>query len=192
MQSLQQVGQSTRTTPAMEWYAAYVKHHHEQKIADVLGRKGVEVFLPQQKVIRKWKDRKKTLSVPLFPSYLFLQFNLADKFRILNTPGVFFMVENAGRLCQISMDEIDSIRRIVKGGIPAQSHPYVTVGDQVRIQSGPLTGLVGILTHFKQRYRVVLTVQTLQKALSIEVELGNVERLGDSRTNLALKSEKSA
>jgi transcriptional antiterminator NusG len=162
---------------AAEWYAAYTKHQHEKKAAHLLECKGVEVFLPQQKVIHRWKDRNKTLFLPLFPGYLFLHSNLRDKFQILNTPGVFFLVENAGRACPIPRHEIDSIRRIVDSGVQAQAHPFVNKGDQVRICSGPLSGVTGMLTRFKNQYRVVLTVELLQKAVSIEVEIGNVEQI---------------
>jgi transcription termination/antitermination protein NusG len=176
--------------PVAEWYAAYVKHHHERKVADLLERKGLEVFLPQQKAVHRWKDRNKTLFLPLFPGYLFLETTLEDKFQILNTPGVFFLVENGGRACPISRQEIESIRRVVEVGAQVQAHPYVSTGDRVMIRSGPLSGVTGILTRFKNQYRVVLTVELLEKAVSIEVEIGNVERIHgpDRGHNLAAGS----
>jgi transcriptional antiterminator NusG len=170
---------------AAEWYAAYIKHQHEKKAAHLLERKGVEVFLPQQKVIHRWKDRNKAVSLPLFPGYLFLHSDLQDKFEILNTPGVFFLVENAGRACPIPGHEIDSIRRITQSGVKAEAHPFLDTGHQVRICSGPLSGVTGVLTRFKNQYRVVLTVELLQKAVSIEVEIGNVERIGEPKRSMA-------
>lgn len=178
-----------------EWYAAYIKHQHEKKAAHLLERKGVEVFLPLQKVINRWKDRNKEICLPLFPGYLFLHSNLQDKFQILNTPGVFFLVENGGRACPIPRQEIDSIRRIVESGVHAQAHPFVSTGDRVRICSGPLSGVAGMLTRFKNQYRVVLTVELLQRAASIEVEIGNVERIGESKRNhgaLAVELKRTA
>jgi transcription antitermination factor NusG len=156
-----------------------VKHQHERKAATHLQRKGVDVFLPEQKVPRVWKDRRKFLSLPLFPGYLFLRSDLRNKIEILNTPGIFFLVENAGKSCAIPDHEIDSIRRLACSGLPAREHLFVTAGDRVRVRSGPLSGVVGILTYVKNQYRVVLTVELLQKALSIEVEAANVERIED-------------
>ena len=161
------------------WYAAYVKHQHESKVADLLQRKGVEVLHPQQKVVRRWKDRRKTLLLPLFPSYVFLHSDLQDKVQILNTPGIFFLVESQGRACPIPAGEIDAIRRLVVSGVPAQPHACLASGEGVRIVNGPLTGVTGILTRFKNKYRVVLTVELLQKAVSIEVDLGSLERIGE-------------
>ena len=160
-----------------EWYAAYVKHHHERKAADLIERKGVEVFLPMQKTIRRWKDRNKLLSLPLFPGYLFVQCNLGERLSILNTPGVFFLVESAGRVCPIPREEIETIRVAVERGVHAQPHPFVATGDRVRISSGPLSGINGILTRFKNQYRVVLGVELLQKAVSVEVDIENVEHV---------------
>ncbi len=163
-----------------EWYAAYVKHQHEKKVAQLLELRGLDVFLPQQKVVHRWKDRNKTLFLPLFSGYVFLNSTLQDEIQILNTPGVFFLVASAGRACPIPRQEIESIRRITESGIQALPHPFVGTGDRVRIFSGPLSGVTGILTRFKNQYRVVLAVELLQQAVSIEVEIGNVERIPGS------------
>jgi transcription antitermination factor NusG len=177
MQSAADLGYSPIKLNSPGWYAAYVKHQHERKAADLLQRKGVEVLLPLQKVVRQWKDRKKTLSLPLFPSYLFVHSNLEDKWQILNTPGIFFLVESQGRASTITVEEIESIRRLVDSGLPAQAHPYLASGDRVQICAGPLQGVTGILDRFKNQYRVVINVEVLQKAVSIEVELSNLHRM---------------
>jgi transcription antitermination factor NusG len=177
MQSTADLGHARIQLNASGWYAAYVKHHHERKAADLLQRKGVEVLLPLQKVVRQWRDRKKTLSLPLFPSYLFVHSNLEDKWRILNTPGIFFLVESQGRASTIPLEEIESIRRLVASGLPAQAHPYLTSGDRVQICAGPLQGVTGILDRFKNQSRVVINVEVLQKAVSIEVEFSNLRRV---------------
>jgi|SRR5580658_1747165 transcriptional antiterminator NusG len=168
-----------RGTTATEWFAAYVKHQHERRAALHLEGRGVEVYLPQREVIHRWKDRHKRLLQPLFPGYLFLRSDLRDKFQILNTPGVFHLVESGGHACPIPEQEIGWIRRITESGAQAQPHPLLSTGDRVRICNGPLAGVTGVLTRLKKQYRVVMTVEVLQKALSVEVEISNVERTGD-------------
>jgi transcription termination/antitermination protein NusG len=164
---------------ALGWYAAYVKHQHERKAAEQLQRKGIEVLLPLQKVVHRWKDRNKALSLPLFPSYLFIHTDLEDKWRILNTPGIFFLVETQGKASTIPLHEIESIQRLMASGLPAKAHPYLVSGDKVQIRSGALQGVIGVLDRFKNQYRVVINVELLQRAVSIEVELGNLERVPD-------------
>jgi transcription antitermination factor NusG len=185
MQSVVDMGHPQMNLNASGWYAAYVKHQHERKAADLLQRKGIEVFLPFQKVVRQWKDRKKTLSLPLFPSYLFLRSNLEDKWQILNTPGIFFLVQSQGRASTIPIEEIESIRRLVGSGLPVQAHSYLASGDRVQICSGPLQGVTGILSRFKNQFRVVVNVELLQKAVSIEVGLSNLQRMQSPSTSSA-------
>ena len=164
--------------PVGEWYAAYVKHQHEKNAAHLLQRKGVEVFLPQQKVIHRWKDLNKTLYLPLFPGYLFFHSNLQDKLEIVGTPGIFYVLESAGRASAIPRHEIESIRRVTESGVQAHAHPFLASGDQVEICSGPLSGVIGMLTRCKNQYRVVLNVELLQRAVSIEVDATSVKRIG--------------
>jgi transcription antitermination factor NusG len=178
--------------PLHDWYAAYVKHHHEKKAAGLLESKGLEVFLPTQLSVRKWKDRRTTLSLPLFPGYLFLRCSLEHKFNILNTPGVFFLVESNGRPCAIAPEEIENLRRVVVSGAPAQSYPYISTGDRVRIRSGSLADVHGILIRFKNQYRVVLAVELLRKAISVEVETDNVEPVRGAARAVANGLSKSA
>lgn len=160
---------------SIAWYAAYVKHHHERKTSDLLQRKGFNAFLPEQKVVHRWKDRNKTLYTPLFPGYVFVHANLEEKLYIVNTPGVFFLVESQGRACAIPRQEIESIQLLMGSGLKAESHPFLTSGDRVQIRTGPLAGVVGILSRFKNQYRVVLSIELIEKAVFIEVELGNIE-----------------
>jgi len=160
---------------SLAWYAAYVKHQHERKTAGLLQCKGFEALLPQQKVVHRWKDRNKTLYLPLFPGYVFVRGDLQQKVQIVNTPGVFFLVESQGRACAIPLQEIEAIRRLAVSGLPAQSHPFLTSGDRVQIRSGPLAGVVGILTGFKNQYRVVLSIELLRKAVSVVVERNNLD-----------------
>lgn len=177
MDSVAELSPSQVKSNTVGWYAAYVKHQHEKKTADLLQRKGIEVLLPLQKVVHRWKDRNKTLSLPLFPSYLFVHISLEDKLSILNTPGIFFLVVNQGRASTIPLEEIESIRLLVASGVPSQAHPYLASGDRVQICAGPLQGMTGILDRFKNQCRVVINVELLQMSVSTEVELSNLRRV---------------
>jgi transcription antitermination factor NusG len=162
-------------TPA--WYAVYTKHQHEKSASDLLSRKGFTVFLPLHNAERRWKDRTKIVSLPVFPCYLFLRTNLDRKLEVLRTPGVFWLVENDGHACAIPESEIEAVRQITEKSARVEPHPYPSLkdGDFVRIRSGPLAGIQGILTNLKNRYRVVLSVEVLRKAIAVEVDLSSVE-----------------
>ncbi len=168
-----------RASECCAWYAVYTKHQHEKSVSDFLSRKGFEVFLPLYGVKRRWKDRAKMVSLPVFPCYLFLRTNLDRKLDVLRTPGVFWLVENEGRACPIPESEIETVRKITQSSSRIEPHPYASLkdGDFVRIRNGALAGIQGILTHVKNRYRVVLSVEVLRKAVSVEVDISSVEQV---------------
>ncbi|HEY4978689.1 MAG TPA: UpxY family transcription antiterminator [Candidatus Acidoferrum sp.] len=161
------------------WFAVYTKHQHEKKTAELLASKGIEVFLPLYQTTRRWKDRNKVLALPLFPSYLFLNSGLQNKSEILATPGVFSLVESAGRACPIPDLEIEAIRKIVHRQTPVEPHPFLQSGDTVLVKSGPLAGVSGILVQFRNQYRIVLSVNLLQRSLAIEIDLSSIEKSGE-------------
>ena len=166
---------------AAPWYAAYTKHQHEKRAAELLARKGIEVFLPLYREAHRWKDRMQIVSLPLFPCYLFVRTDLEQKLDILKTPGIFFLVENGGRACALPDAEIEAVQRLVRNSHFVRPHPYLKTGDRVRICRGSLAGIEGILTRVKNQYRVVLSVDLLSQSLAVEVDLAILERLPASR-----------
>jgi transcription antitermination factor NusG len=161
------------------WYAIYTKHQHEKNAADLLGKSGFEVFLPLIQETRRWKDRSKQVSLPMFPCYLFVRLSGFRRTEILQTPGVFWMVENAGRPCPIPDWEIEGIRTVANAGVKVQPHPYLNLscGTAVRVSSGSLAGLTGILIRVKNETRVVVSLKLLQKAVSVEVDRSDLEHV---------------
>jgi transcription antitermination factor NusG len=163
---------------APRWYAVYTKHQHEKKCADLLRQKSIEVYLPLYQSARRWQDRKKVLSLPLFPSYVFLRSDLQGRLDILNTPGVFFIVGNARGACPIADTDIESMRVVTKSRLAIEPHPVLKSGDHVRICRGPLAGVHGILTRVNNQDRLVLSVEPLRRAVSVEVNIADVEKTG--------------
>lgn len=179
---------------ALPWYVVYTKHQHEKSAADALTRKDFEVLLPLYRSARRWKDRTQTVTLPLFPCYLFIRTELSRKLEILKTPGVFWLVESGGRACTLSTLEVEAIRRVTESKARVEPHPYLRSGDLVRIVSGPLAGIEGLLVRVRNLYRVVLSVDLLQKAVSVEVDSSILERLGraagDDRPGLRRADDK--
>jgi len=160
---------------ASEWFAAYTRFQHEKNAARLLENKGFEVFLPVYRALHRWKDRNQLVVLPLFPCYLFLRTELDRKLQILQTAGVRWLVENSGRACEVADKEIEAVQRICALGAGVQPYPFLSAGDSVRIRSGPLTGMQGFFIRAKKHYRVVVSVELLQKSVSVEVDLRDVE-----------------
>ena len=160
-----------------EWWAIYTRHQHEKTVAENFARNGLEVFLPLYNAVRQWKDRKKHLSLPLFPCYVFLRGESERRVQVLSTPGVHSIVTIAGCPAPIPEVEIDSIRRAVESPLGVEPHPFLRRGDWVRIKSGPLADIEGILIRRKSSYRLVLSAELLQKSIAVEVDAFSVEPL---------------
>ena len=159
------------------WYALFTRHQHEKTVAHILTNKGFDTLLPLYSVARKWKDRTKLLFLPLFPCYVFLKGGLERRLDIMTTPGIYALVSNAGQPLSIPSAEIDAIRRAVESGSRIEPHPLLKRGDWVRVKDGPLEGIQGILVRKKNLYRLVLSVEMLGKAVSVEIGAFLVERM---------------
>lgn len=164
---------------SVAWYAIYTKHQHEKAASDLLEKKGFEVLLPLFRAQHRWKDRVKIVHLPVFPSYLFVRTSLEEKLEILRIPGVLWLVGRGDRAVAIPEDEIEAVRRITRSSANFEPHPHLKHGDRVRVCVGPLAGVTGILKKFKNHYRVILSVDLLQKAIAVEIDLSVVERLSE-------------
>jgi len=174
--SLKSQGIDTPPNSGLAWYALYTRHQHEKTINEILTRKGFEVFLPLYSAVHRWKDRNKILSLPLYPSYVFLHDDLQHKLPILMTPGVHSIVGTAEGPEPIPDFEINAVRRVIESSLVVEPHPYLQCGDRVRVQTGPLEGIEGILIRKKNAYRLVLSVEMIMKSVSIEIDASLVER----------------
>jgi len=160
------------------WYALYTRHQHEKNVVRALTGKGFEVFLPLYTAIHRWKDRDKRLSVPLFPCYVFLQ-NPTQRWQsILATPGVHSVVGFAKNPATISVSEIEAIKRVVGSCLKLEPHPFLHCGDRVRLTAGPLEGLEGLLLRKKGTWKLLVSVEMLQRSVAVEVDASMVEPVG--------------
>jgi transcription antitermination factor NusG len=161
------------------WWAVYTRHQHEKAIADVLSAKGFEIFLPLYDSIRRWKDRQKLLSLPLFPCYVFVRGGFSRRFQILNTPGVHMALTRGDQIAVIPEKEIAAIRRTVEGRFRMEPHPFLRCGEPVRVIRGSLEGVEGILVRKKNQFRLVLSVDMLAKSVAVEIDAADVESIAE-------------
>jgi transcription antitermination factor NusG len=152
------------------WYAAYTCANHEKCVAAELEARAVEHFLPVYSSVRRWRDRRVRLDLPLFPGYIFLRLALRDKLRVLKIPSLVRLVGFNGQPAALSDDEIEILRRGLPTQLHAEPHPYLTVGRQVRVTSGPLAGLEGIVVRKKNRFRFVISLHLIMRSVSVEMD----------------------
>lgn len=163
------------------WFALHVRSRFEATVAAHLDGKGYEFFLPMYVEKRHWSDRVKEIELPLFPGYVFCRFDPQARLPILVTPGVIGVVGMGKTPIPILEEEIASIQAVVKSGLPSQPCPYLQIGERVRIESGPLQGLMGILEEIKGRHRLILAVTLLQRSVAVEIDMACVRRALEGR-----------
>jgi transcription antitermination factor NusG len=159
------------------WYAAYTSSNHEKRVAEQLCVRGVENFLPLYPSVRKWKDRRVKLDLPLFPGYVFVRLAVREQMRVQEVPGVAWLVAFGGKPVALPAEEIEALRSGLTHGVRAEPHPYLTVGRRVRLRSGPLAGMQGILLRRKGNFRVVISIDLIQRAVAVDADVADVESL---------------
>ncbi len=158
-----------------QWYAAYTRAKHEKSVAEQFTRRSVEHFLPLYESVRRWKDRRVRLELPLFHGYVFVRLALRDRLQVLQVPGVAHLVGFSGRPAALPQAEMDALRTSLASGIRVEPHPYLTAGRRVRIKAGPLAGMEGILLRRKSGLRIVLSIDMIRRAVAVEMESSEIE-----------------
>jgi transcription antitermination factor NusG len=180
-------GVSTGCGPQSAWHALYTCFQHEKVVARILSNKRFEVFLPLYSAAHQWKDRVKRLTLPLFPCYVFVRGGLARHLDIVSTPGVCDFVGISGKPSDIPESEIETVRRVIDKSLRVEPHPFLNRGDRVRVKSGPLEGIEGTLVRKKNSFRLVLSVELLQKSVAVELDVAVVERAPARNPSVALR-----
>lgn len=167
-----------QSEPPQGWWALYTRHQHEKVVAEMLANKGFEVFLPLYDSIRKWKDRRKVISLALFPCYVFVRGQADRRLQVITTPGIHTILTRGEQIAVVPDSEIDAVRRAVEGSFRVEPHPFLKCGERVRVTRGSLEGLEGLLLRKKSLYRLILSVDMLAQSVAVEVDASDVEPAG--------------
>jgi len=176
------------------WYAVQTVPRHEKKVALELTAKGIDCFLPAVATVRQWSDRRRILMQPLFAGYVFARLAPASCNRIamLRTNGVVGLVGARGTGTPIPENEIRSIRQLLDSRSPLAPHPFLNVGQRVRVRGGPLDGLEGILQSIKGDQSLIVSVELIQRSVSLTISGYLVEPVFESNaTDPAWRREQS-
>lgn len=152
------------------WYAVQVRPRSEASVVRHLEDRGYSPFVPTYRSRRRWSDRMKEITLPLFQNYVFCEVTGSVVGRIVNTPGVIRIVGAGNTPIPIDPAEVDSLKRIVAGGSDVQPWPFLHIGQHVEILSGPLRGTRGILTRVGNGHRLVVSISLLQRSVGVEIE----------------------
>jgi transcription antitermination factor NusG len=157
------------------WFAIWTRSRHEQTVREELGLRGIEAFLPTITKWSRWKDRKKKIDWPLFPGYCFARFAAESRLPVLKCNGVVNIVSFNGEPAPIPEQEIDSLRLLVATDLAYDPCPLIREGMMVEVVHGPLRGIIGRLVRKGSHARLVLAVDLIGQAVSVEVDAADVK-----------------
>jgi len=172
------------TVSDAKWYAIRTRSRHEKVAARELDAQGIPVFLPLTTSIRQWSDRRTKVEMPLFPGYAFVRVDYfsGDRVRVLRTTGVVDFVGQKAEGSSIPDEQIESIRTILIRNVPVKDHPFLNVGQRIRVRNGALSGVEGILVAVKGTRQLVISVEPIHRSLCISLDDYQIEDLSVAKS----------
>jgi transcription antitermination factor NusG len=161
----------------MNWYAVHTMARHEKRVAGQFEEKRVKTFLPLLQQVHKWSDRRAKVEVPMFTCYAFVQIGQTteERLKVLRTPGVLGFVGSERQGTPIPEEQIESLRTAIREKIPCYPHAFISAGSRVRIRGGSLHGVEGILMRQGTDQSLIVSVELLQRSISMRVEGYDIE-----------------
>jgi len=162
------------------WYAVQTRARNEKVIFERLQEQGLTAFLPLVTEIRRWSDRKKKVELPLFSCYVFVKLvisNYQERMRVYRISGVFGIVSMRGEAIPIPEEQIEALRTVVTQQVVWSAHPFLKVGQRVRIRGGSMDGVEGVLLSADGNRTLIISVDAIQRSLAVRVEGYDVEPL---------------
>jgi transcription antitermination factor NusG len=165
---------------SQQWFAAYTCSCQEKRVAQHLSARNIDYFLPIYRKERRWKNGSRVaIDRPLFPGYVFVKVEENERVRVLELPGVHSIVGAGRKPTPLPTQEIELLRQGVHL-LNTEPHPYLNVGDRARVRGGPLKGMRGMVVRKKNGLRFVVSLETIMKSISIEVDEEDLEAIGPS------------
>lgn len=174
-----------------QWFALRVKSRSEKTVAITAQSKGFEEFVPLYQSRRRWSDRVKSLELPLFPGYVFCRLNPQHRMPLLTIPGVLHFVGIGRTPIAIEDAEIGALQTAVHSGLLTEPWPYLEVGQRVRLEEGPLSGLEGVLVGTSKQQRLLVSVTLLKRSVAVAIERHWATPLNENRKPSAMPGKVS-
>ncbi len=171
--------EQTLVNTTANWYAVQTRSRHEKVVAHRLEEQGISTFLPTFREERRWSDRRKIVEFPLFSCYVFVNFipNAQQRLRIYQTDGVFQIVGIRGEGTPIPETQIEAVRTLLTQDLPCRVYPFLKIGQRVRIKSGALAGIEGVLTGRSGERMLVISLDAIQRSMAVRIEGYDVEAI---------------
>lgn len=174
------IGSESETANGLHWYAVWSRSRHEKMVASALTNVGITTFLPLVTEMHRWSDRRRSVEVPLFPGYVFVQIpnSTEARLQVRKTSGVVQFVGNQQGAVPIQDKEINDVRTVLEEKVSCSPYPFLQVGQRVRICGGAFDGIEGVLVGRDSASKLVISIELIQRSLAVSVYNLDVEPVG--------------
>lgn len=159
------------------WYVVATYPRHEKAVSERLEAKSIEAFLPLFHLSSRWKDRLAHLKSPLFPGYVFVRIGLSERNRVYAVPGVVRILSFNGKPAPVEDSEIEAVKICLERGATIEPQSFFGIGDRVRVHSGLLEGLEGVISRCKRERRLIVPISLINQSIAVEVDTDLLEPL---------------
>jgi transcription antitermination factor NusG len=168
---------ATLETDVANWYALHTRARHEKAVSERLGEEGITTFLPLVTEVHRWSDRRRTVQLPLFSCYVFVKLvpGSKERMRVDRINGAFGIVGVRGQGIPIAEEQIEAVRTLITHQLPWSNHPFLKIGQRVRIRGGSMDGVEGVLLSRDGDRTLIISIDAIQRSLAVRVEGYDVE-----------------
>ena len=160
-----------------KWYPVYTRARAEKQVFELLEKKNIETYLPLQKTLKQWSDRKKWVSEPLFKSYLFVKILPKDQTEVLMTKNVVRFLYQSGKIASMPERQISDIKLLLSTETELQvTAEHISPGEKIMIKAGPLIGLAGELVRYQSQKQLIVRLESLGQSILVTATAAFVER----------------
>ncbi|RYE37224.1 MAG: UpxY family transcription antiterminator [Sphingobacteriaceae bacterium] len=161
-----------------KWYPVYTRSRAEKQAFELLQKKGIEVYLPLQKTLKQWSDRKKWVEEPLFQSYLFVRVVPKQHTEVLMTKGIVRFLYHAGQIATMPDKHVNDIQLLLSADAALEvTAEHIEPGEKVVIKAGPLIGLTGEMVSYKSQKQLIIRLENMGQTILINAAAALVDRI---------------
>jgi len=177
----QSLNHTPELVPALKdisyWYAVYTYPRHEKVVTEQLEAKSIETFLPTFVTESRWTDRRVQIQTPAFPGYVFIRISKSERSKVFAIPGVVKILSYNGVPAPIDELEIEAVKLCLKRGATPAAHTFIEIGERVRVRSGILEGVEGLIVRCKNERRLIVPISLINQSIAVEVDADLLEPL---------------
>lgn len=165
--------------PGLRWIVVRTKARCEKKVAELCERTGIVCYLPLRHSVRRYQNRIVTFMVPIFGGYVFTQIDPSNRKALEESRHVAHTIVPDELMEKVLVRELNDLLILERATTDGELvvRPEIAVGTEVRIGSGPLAGINGIVVRRKRQARVAVNIDLIGHSVSVEIDVGEIDRI---------------